>query len=111
MDDRLPKSVKHEAVADKSPRTQLSGGQAVLRIGKEKCPYCYRSDVYVSDPNNLWEEFTVLLLLRPVRMPRLYASLLPSAVYPNAGFPKRSSALKKPTQQTDTAKSDKQRLA
>lgn len=37
----------------------------MLRIGKEKCPYCFRSDVYVSDPKSLWEEFAVLLLLRP----------------------------------------------
>ena len=91
--------------------TQLSGGQAVLRIGKEKCPYCCRSNVYVSNPKSVWEEFAVLLLLRPVRchdcMHRFYRPLFVLTPV----VPARSSALKKPTQQTNTAKSDKQRLA
>lgn len=83
----------------------------MLRIGKEKCPYCYRSDVYVSSPKSLWEEFAALLLLRPVRchdcMHRFYRPLF----VPTPLAPTRSSALKKTTQQTDTGKSDKQRLA
>ena len=83
----------------------------MLRIGKEKCPYCHRSSVYVSGPKNLWEEFAVLLLLRPVRchdcMHRFYRPLF----IPTPVVPARSSALKKPTQETDTAKSDNQRLA
>lgn len=84
---------------------------AALRIGQESCPYCHRSDVYVSSPKNLWEELAVLLLLRPVRchdcMHRFYRPLF----IPTAVAPPRSSALKKPTQQTDKATNDKQRLA
>ncbi len=83
----------------------------MLRIGKEKCPYCYRSDVYVSNPKSLWEEFAVLLLLRPVRchncMHRFYRPLF----IPTPVVPTRISALKKLPEQTDTAKGDKQRLA
>lgn len=83
----------------------------MLRVGKEKCPYCYRSRVHVSNPKSLWEEFAGLLLLRPVRchdcMHRFYRSLF----IPTAVVPTRSSALKMPTRQTDTAKSDMQRSA
>lgn len=51
----------------------------MLRIGREYCPYCRRSEVYVSDPESLWEEVAILLLLRPVRcyvcMHRFYRPL------------------------------------
>lgn len=108
--DRLPRSPKQGQWRKRALATQLSGGQAVLRIGKEKCPYCYRSDVYVSNPKSVWEELAVLLLLRTVRchdcMHRFYRPLF----VPTPVVPTRSSALKKPTQQTDTSKSDKQRL-
>jgi len=83
----------------------------VLRIAWESCPYCHRSDVYVSSPRSLWEEIAVLLLLRPVRchdcMHRFYRPLF----VPTPIVPARSAASKKPTQQTDTTEKDKQRSA
>ncbi len=40
----------------------------MLRIGREECPYCYRSsEIYISEPKSIWEELAILLLLRPVR--------------------------------------------
>ena len=39
----------------------------MLRVGWDRCPYCQRSDLRVSQPKSIWEEIAILLLLRPVR--------------------------------------------
>jgi hypothetical protein len=59
----------------------------VLRIGRERCPHCDQSEIYVSRPQGLWEELLVLLLLRPVRcrscLARFYRPLwVPTPVFP-----------------------------
>ena len=83
----------------------------MLRIALESCPYCHRSNVYVSSPKSLWEEAAVLLLLRPVRchhcMHRFYRPLF----VPTPIAPARTTASKKLTQQTGTTEKDKQRSA
>jgi hypothetical protein len=83
----------------------------VLKIGTSSCPYCQRSDVYVSYPKSFWEELAVLLLLRPVRchdcMNRFYCPLFVPAPVP----PARTTINKKPIQRTDTNEKDKQRSA
>jgi len=83
----------------------------MLRIGRECCPYCRSSNVHVSDPESLWEELAVLLLLRPVRcddcMHRFYRTLsVPTPIAP-AG---RAESMK-PTQETDAAEEDEPRSA
>jgi hypothetical protein len=83
----------------------------MLRIGRECCPYCRGSYVHVSDPESLWEELAVLLLLRPVRcdgcMHRFYRPLsIPTPIAP-AG---RAESIK-PTQQADAAEQDEPRSA
>jgi hypothetical protein len=39
----------------------------MLKIGSERCPFCYRQDIYISTPKDLWEELAILALLQPVR--------------------------------------------
>ena len=83
----------------------------MLRIGRESCPYCRRSNVHVSDPESLWEELAVLLLLRPVRcydcMHRFYRPLsVPTPIAPG----ERAESMK-PTQQADAAEEDEARSA
>jgi hypothetical protein len=39
----------------------------MFKIGWERCPFCYREDIYASTPKHLWEEFALFVLLRPVR--------------------------------------------
>ena len=50
-----------------------------LRIGRECCPHCGRTEIYISRPQRIWEDLMVLLLLRPVRcrscMARFYRPL------------------------------------
>ena len=83
----------------------------MLRIGRECCPYCHRSNVYVSDPESLLEEIAVLMLLRPVRchdcMHRFYRPLsVPTPIAPG----ERAESMK-PTQQADAAEEDEPRSA
>ena len=59
----------------------------MLRIGRDSCPHCDQSEIYVSRPQNLREELLILLLLRPVRcrscLARFYRPLwLRTPVYP-----------------------------
>jgi hypothetical protein len=39
----------------------------LLRIAREACPHCSRTEIYVSRSQTIWEDITILLLLRPVR--------------------------------------------
>jgi hypothetical protein len=39
----------------------------MLRIGMKDCPYCHRSNVYLSEAKSLMQKLAVLLLLRLVR--------------------------------------------
>jgi hypothetical protein len=60
----------------------------VLKIGREDCPHCCRSEIYTSRPESIWEEMMILLLLRPVRcrncMARFYRPLwLSTPINPN----------------------------
>jgi hypothetical protein len=78
----------------------------MLRIGRECCPYCHGSNVYVSDPESLWEEIAVLMLLRPVRchdcMHRFYRPLsIPTLIALG------SAESMKPKQQADAVEEDK----
>ena len=51
----------------------------MLRIGRESCPHCCRSEIYISKSQDIWEDLMILLLLRPVRcrgcMARFYRPL------------------------------------
>jgi len=81
----------------------------MLRIGRECCPYCRRSNIQVSDPESLWEELAVLLLLRPVRCcdcgHRFYCPLSVPIPIASAGTAESMKA----TQQADSAEEDEPR--
>ena len=38
-----------------------------LRIGRQCCPHCGRTEIYISRSQSIWEDLMVLVLLRPVR--------------------------------------------
>jgi hypothetical protein len=48
-------------------------------MGRECCPHCGRTEIYISRTEGIWEDLMVLLLLRPVRcrscMARFYRPL------------------------------------
>lgn len=39
----------------------------MLHVGFDHCPYCRRTNIYISHPKSFWEEIAILLLLQPVR--------------------------------------------
>jgi hypothetical protein len=39
----------------------------MLKVGLERCPFCYKQNIYISAPKHLWEELAILVLLQPVR--------------------------------------------
>jgi hypothetical protein len=39
----------------------------MLKLGWDRCPFCSRQDIYISEPRHLWEEVAILVLLQPVR--------------------------------------------
>lgn len=39
----------------------------MLKVGWERCPFCFRQDIYISAPKHLWEEVAIFVLLQPVR--------------------------------------------
>lgn len=51
----------------------------MLKIGRENCPHCCQSEIYISRSQSIWEDLMILLLLRPVRcrscMARFYRPL------------------------------------
>lgn len=65
------------------------------RIGLTSCPYCGRSEIYVSDRRTLWQRLSIVFLLRLVRchvcMRRHYRPI----IYPTAKYVLREGSRKK----------------
>ena len=76
----------------------------MLKVGWDRCPFCSRSDTYISAPKHLWEEVAILVLLQPVRcydcMRRFFRPLFAS---PPPKMPLRTVASKEPAQKEATA--------
>ena len=81
------------------------------KVGWERCPFCYRRDIYISTPKHLWEEAAILVLLQPVRchdcMRRFFRPLFAS---PSPKMPVGRVASKEPTPR-EAAAIDKGRAA
>ena len=61
-----------------------------LRVARESCPHCGRSEIYASKPQSFWEELMILLLLRPVRCRSCLARFYRPLWLRTPSFPGRS---------------------
>ena len=83
----------------------------MLKVGWESCPFCFRQDIYISVPRNLWEEVAILALLQPVRCHDCMRRFLrPLFASPPTKMPVRRVASKEPAQR-EAAVIDKKRAA
>jgi hypothetical protein len=85
---------------------------AVLRIGFENCPRCYRAEIYASRPRGLWDRILLLASIQPVRchdcMFRFYRPMFLSGEKP---APQKRAEVKKPSSNSSVQAGQERRSA
>jgi len=86
-------------------------GEAMLKIGWKRCPFCCREDIYISHPKRLWEEVSIAVLLQPVRCHDCMRRFLrPLFASPTPRIAARQTALEEPLRK-EAGTEDKKRAA